>query len=129
MDEHFFLRLWVLATGLAGLGAAVGAYLAPLSPHKTLYRRSAHTAHAEFARMYGTWLFTSTAVRVAFFGAAPAVGSALFWVTLWTYLVALVHFGTEIFMYRAAALRPGGTGPLVVASVSIAWFVKVAVQG
>jgi hypothetical protein len=65
--EIDILRVWVLVTGLAGFSTAIGCYTKPLSAHKTLYGRSPHTAHPEFSRMFGTWLLTSTCVRVAFF--------------------------------------------------------------
>jgi Erg28 like protein len=120
VSETDALRIWVLITGLAGLGASIGAYTKPLSPHKTLYQGSTATACAEFARMYGTWLLTSTCVRVAFF--ADPTNPTLFWVAFCTYCVALVHFSLEIFIFKAAALKPGGIAPLVVASSSIVWF-------
>jgi hypothetical protein len=114
------LRVWVLVTGLAGLSTAIGCYTKPLSAHQTLYGRSPHTVHPEFSRMFGTWLLTSTCVRVAFF--LNPTNSALFWVTFCTYWVALLHFATEIFVYRTAPLLPGGIAPCVVASGSILWF-------
>ena len=123
--EHQVLRGWVLITGLAGLSASVGAYRLPLSPHKTLYRLSPHTAHPEFARMYATWLLTSTIVRLAFV-LIGEVGSPLFWVTFCTYCVALLHFTLEIFVYKVAALKPAGIAPIVVATGSMLWFGKVA---
>lgn len=120
MNGLDILRCWVLLTGMAGLGASIGAYVKPLSPHKTLYRRSAATACAEFSRMYGTWLLTSTCVRVAFF-LSPS-NQTIFWVTFCTYVIALQHFGMEIFFFKSAGLRPGGVGPIVVATTSIIWF-------
>lgn len=118
-----FLRIWVLVTGLAGLGAAIGAYRKPLSPHKTLYNNKSETASAPFARMYGTWLFTSTIIRVAFFFAntrTPA--TEIFWLAYGTYWIAAVHFVSEIFVFRSASLLPGGFAPLLVAGFSIIWF-------
>lgn len=116
------LRVWVLITGLAGLGAALGAYAKPLSPHKTLYARTPDTANASFARMYGTWLLTSTTIRVAFFLSASADRTPVFFLAFGTYVIAAFHFVTEIFVFRSAGLRPGGVAPLIVAGGSIVWF-------
>lgn len=116
------LRLWVLCTGLAGLGAAIGAYTRPLSPHKTLYSGTTTTANAEFARMYATWLLLSTTIRVTYFLHPVLPPDPLFYLTAATYAVALVHFALEIFVHATAPLRPGGIAPLVVASVSLVWF-------
>lgn len=124
------LRVWVLITGLAGLGAGISAYRKPLSPHKTLYNNTSATKNEAFAHMYGTWLFTSTIIRVSFFLAAAPLrqpSSPLFWITLGTYLIALFHFVTEIFVYRHASLLPGGFAPLVVAGLSILWFVVIVI--
>lgn len=126
--DNLVLRVWVLITGLAGTGAAIGAYRRPLSPHKTLYCNSTETAAASFARMYGTWLFTSTLIRVGFFiSATRGPDSVVFWLALGTYVVALFHFVSEIFVFRSAALLPGGFMPLVVAGLSIVWLCLVLV--
>lgn len=129
-SDSILLRLWVLITGLAGLGAAIGAYAKPMSPHKTLYRTSKYTVYSEFSRMYATWLLTSTCVRIAFF-LADSIKSdtAIFWLAFATYVIALWHFGLEIFVFKTAALRPGGVAPLLVASGSIAWFTTIALGG
>jgi Erg28 like protein len=122
--EDDALRMWVLVTGIAGFGAAIGAFLKPLSPHKTLYRGSTATACPEFARMYGTWLLTSTFIRLAY--AFDPKNLALFWLAFCTYCVALFHFGLEIFVYKAAVLIPAGIMPIFVASSSILWFLAHA---
>lgn len=121
------LRAWVLITGMAGLGAAIGAYRNPLSPHKTLYRRTPHTANPSFARMYATWLLTSTAIRIAFFLAPDCSPSnPIYWVAFSTYLIALFHFVLELFVFKAASLIPGGVMPCIVASFSIVWMLAAA---
>lgn len=117
------LRIWVLITGLAGLSAAVGAYLDPLSPYKTLYHGTTTTATPPFAHMYGTWLFTSTMIRIAFCVAKTrTIQSEIFWLVFGTYCIAAAHFLSEIFVFRSATLRPGGFAPLIVAGSSIMWF-------
>lgn len=125
-SENTILRLWVLTTGMAGLGAAIGAYRRPLSPHQTLYNNGSETASAPFARMYGTWLFTSTTIRVAFFLAkSRSTSQPIFWLAFATYLIALFHFVSEIFIFRSAALLPGGFMPLLVAGISVLWLTLV----
>lgn len=125
-SESVALRFWVLITGIAGLGAAIGAYRKPLSPHKTLYCNSSETASAPFARMYGTWLLTSTVIRVAFFLAkSRSPSQPIFWLAFATYIIALFHFVTEIFIFRSAALLPGGFMPLLVAGFSVLWLTLV----
>lgn len=125
-EDGPLLRGWVLITGLAGLGAAIGAYSKPLSPHMTLYKKVPETANAVFARMYATWLLTSTCVRVAFFlSSTRGPDTTIFWLVFATYCIALWHFGLEIFVFKTAGIRPGGIGPLIVASGSIAWFLAI----
>lgn len=117
------LRLWVLTTGLAGLGASVGAYMKPQSPHLTLYRLTKETASAAFSRMYATWLLTSTCIRFAFFLAPDRSPSTpIFWLAFATYLLALWHFVLEIVVFQTVSLKPGGMAPLMVAGGSILWF-------
>lgn len=120
--------MWVLVTGLAGLGAACGAYMKPLSPHITLYRRTKETASAAFSRMYATWLLTSTCIRIAFFLAPDRTPTGpVFWLAFATYLIALWHFVLEIVVFQTASLMPGGQAPLIVAGGSIIWFGAIAI--
>lgn len=115
------LRVWVAATGVAGLSAAAGALSAPASPIDTLYRHApAGTDAGPFSRMYATWLGLSTVVRLVFAGTAAPDGG-LVAVTAATYAVALAHFAGEIGVTRTVPLLPGGVAPLVVASASLVW--------
>ncbi|GJQ09799.1 hypothetical protein GpartN1_g1590.t1 [Galdieria partita] len=118
---YFWLRTWVGLTGLAGLGAAVGAWWNPASPMDTIYRNipPSETASALASRLYATWLLLSTVVRCTF--ALHEFSLPLAVATCATYVVAWVHFATEIFVYHTVPLKPGGQAPLWVASISIGW--------
>lgn len=120
--EDVIFRSWVLITGMAGFGAAIGAYRKPHSPHKTLYNKTTRTDNESFAHMYGTWLLTSTMIRVTFF-LSPLRNpqQPIFWLVFGTYIIAAFHFITEIFVYKSVSLLPGGFAPLIVAGLSIAW--------
>lgn len=117
------VRVCVLITGLAGFYAGRGEYRKPNSPHRTVYYNTKDTATASFARMYDTWLLTSTETLVAYFfyETRQSSSTVIFWLELSTYLIALFHFVTEIFVFRATSLIPGAFMPLVVAGFYIIW--------
>uniref|UniRef100_G1NJE9 Ergosterol biosynthesis 28 homolog n=1 Tax=Meleagris gallopavo TaxID=9103 RepID=G1NJE9_MELGA len=45
--------------------------------------------------------------------------NSLYYITLFTFFMALVHFLSEVFIYHTAALTIGVMAPLMVASFSI----------
>ncbi|XP_010168414.1 probable ergosterol biosynthetic protein 28, partial [Antrostomus carolinensis] len=45
--------------------------------------------------------------------------ASLYYITLFTFFLALVHFLSEVFIYHTAALTIGVMAPLMVASFSI----------
>ncbi|KAI0128076.1 transmembrane domain-containing protein [Hypoxylon sp. NC0597] len=70
------------------------------------------------ARLFGTYTIISAIVRL--YAAYNIHLAPIYQITLWTYVVALVHFGSEFAVYRTAYL-----GPIVstffFATVGIAW--------
>eukprot|EP00871_Galdieria_phlegrea_P004708 jgi/Galph1/5238/GphlegSOOS_G3852.1 len=114
-----WLRIWVLFTGLAGISAAIGAFVRPLSPIETLYRNISPKMSLPVARLYATWLLLSSVVRLTFVVSSYHTSLAI--ITFATYLIALIHFSMEIFIYQTVPLYPGGQAPLLVATVSASW--------
>ncbi|EME30289.1 putative ergosterol biosynthetic protein 28 isoform 1 [Galdieria sulphuraria] len=122
----FWLRTWVGLTGLAGLGAAIGAWWNPSSPIDTIYRNISPEMAAPLSRLYATWLLLSTIIRCTFVVSEFHVSLAV--VTMATYVVAWVHFSSEIFIYHTVPLKPGGQAPLWVASFSMGWLLWCLIQ-
>ncbi|KAI2465030.1 transmembrane domain-containing protein [Annulohypoxylon bovei var. microspora] len=70
------------------------------------------------ARLFGTYTIISAIVRI--YAAYNIHLAPVYQMTLWTYVVALVHFGSEFAIYRTAYLGPIAT-TFFFATVGITW--------
>ncbi|KAI1265686.1 hypothetical protein F5Y18DRAFT_426776 [Xylariaceae sp. FL1019] len=70
-------------------------------------------------RLFGTYTLISAIVRI--YAAYHLHLAPVYQITLWTYLVALLHFGSEFAVFRSARLGPGVMGPFFFATVGIVW--------
>ncbi|KAI0710011.1 Erg28-like protein [Earliella scabrosa] len=71
------------------------------------------------ARTFGIWTLTSAAVR--FYAAYNIHSKQVYDLAMFTYLFALLHFGSEILVYRSVKLQTPIFSPIVVASSSLIW--------
>ncbi|XP_060274394.1 ergosterol biosynthetic protein 28 homolog [Ovis aries] len=69
------------------------------------------------ARTYGIWTLLSSVVRCLC--AIDIHNKTLYYITLWTFFLALGHFLSELFVFGTAAPTIGIMAPLTVASISI----------
>ncbi|NXK55032.1 ERG28 protein, partial [Chauna torquata] len=69
------------------------------------------------ARTFGIWTLLSSVIRCLC--AIDIRNQTLYYITLFTFLMALVHFLSEVFIYHTAALTIGVMAPIMVASFSI----------
>ncbi|XP_009247581.1 ergosterol biosynthetic protein 28 homolog isoform X1 [Pongo abelii] len=69
------------------------------------------------ARTFGIWTLLSSVIRCLC--AIDIHNKTLYHITLWTFLLALGHFLSELFVYGTAAPTIGVLAPLMVASFSI----------
>ncbi|KAI0888550.1 Erg28-like protein [Annulohypoxylon maeteangense] len=70
------------------------------------------------ARLFGTYTIISAIVR--FYAAYYLHLAPVYQMTIWTYVVALFHFGSEFAVYRTAYLGPIAT-TFFFATVGITW--------
>ncbi|KAI1334486.1 transmembrane domain-containing protein [Xylariaceae sp. FL0016] len=71
------------------------------------------------ARLFGTYTLISAIVRI--YASYSLHLAPVYNITLWTYIVALAHFGSEYAYYRTAYLSPPILFPFFFASVGITW--------
>ncbi|XP_073751712.1 ergosterol biosynthetic protein 28 homolog isoform X4 [Callorhinus ursinus] len=69
------------------------------------------------ARTFGIWTLLSSVIRCLC--AIDIHNKTLYHITLWTFLLALGHFLSELFVFGTAAPTIGVLAPLMVASFSI----------
>lgn len=73
------------------------------------------------SRMFGTWTFLSCVVRL--YAAYKIDVPEVYMLTLWTFVIAMVHFGTEWMVFGTMRAGKGLAPVMVVPVVSIAWMI------
>lgn len=69
--------------------------------------------------MFGTWTFLSCVVRL--YAAYRIDVKEVYVLALWSFVIALVHFGSEFLFYGTMKAGKGLVPVLVVAGVSVSW--------
>ncbi|KAI8956852.1 transmembrane domain-containing protein [Daldinia sp. FL1419] len=72
-------------------------------------------------RLFGTYTIVSAIVRL--YASYNLHLAPVYQITLWTYVVALVHFGSEFAIYKTAHMGPIAT-TFFFATVGIVWMVS-----
>lgn len=71
------------------------------------------------ARTFGTWTALASVVRL--YAAFNIHDRAVYELAMWTFAIAILHFGSEYVYFRTARLSRGLASPMVVASASLVW--------
>ena len=74
-------------------------------------------------RLFGTWTLITSIVR--FYAAYNLHLAPMYNIALWTYVVALGHFGSELFVFKTMSFGPPQLFPFTFASVAIVWMTLV----
>jgi len=93
--------------------------LVTLSLTKQVYSAKPDEVTELSSRTFAVWSFTSAVVR--FYCAYNISNKAMYEITLWTYVIALTHFTSELLIFRSADIGPGWLSPFIVATVSLIW--------
>lgn len=88
----------------------------PCSPPSWCQVPSAPTARMDWAACRFTAFPLSHACTMGRVITCFLLSNSLYYITLFTFVVALAHFLSEVFIYHTAALTMGIMAPLMVAS-------------
>ncbi|XP_032043901.1 probable ergosterol biosynthetic protein 28 [Aythya fuligula] len=111
------LRSWLLMVSVIAAGNALQCFRDHSFVSEKLYTTSPGLVNGLQARTFGVWTLLSSVVRCLC--ALDIRNQTLYYITLFTFVVALAHFLSEVFIYHTAALTMGIMAPLMVASFSI----------
>ncbi|KAL9934934.1 hypothetical protein V8E36_006010 [Tilletia maclaganii] len=70
------------------------------------------------ARTFGVWNFASALIRT--YAAYNMSSRPVYELAMWSFVIALAHFSSEVAVFKTAKLSPGIISPLIVASSSLA---------
>ncbi|KAI1347076.1 hypothetical protein F5Y01DRAFT_307842 [Xylaria sp. FL0043] len=93
--------------------------LTPASATNTKDGRTTDQVTPLAARLFGTYTFLAAVVRI--YASYNLHIAPVYNITIWTYIIALFHFGSEWAVYRTAYLGPPILFPFFFATVGIIW--------
>ncbi|KAF9517030.1 hypothetical protein BS47DRAFT_594527 [Hydnum rufescens UP504] len=119
-EGHGWLPLWQLFVSSLAIFNTV-QNLFGISLTRRVYSRKPEQVTPLHARAFAAWTLTSAVVRLY---CAYNIGHKLLYdLTIWTYVIALVHFASEIFLYKTADISVGALPSCIIASTSLVWMV------
>uniref|UniRef100_A0A8B9MII3 Ergosterol biosynthesis 28 homolog n=1 Tax=Accipiter nisus TaxID=211598 RepID=A0A8B9MII3_9AVES len=126
------LRSWLVMVSVIAAGNTLQSFRDHSFLSEKLYTASPGLVNGLQARTFGVWTLLSSVIRclcaIDIRNRTPDNArdfqciiehSFLYYITLFTFFLALVHFLSEVFIYHTAALTIGVMAPLMVASFSI----------
>ncbi|GFR57976.1 full-length cDNA clone CS0DC006YI13 of Neuroblastoma of Homo sapiens (human) [Elysia marginata] len=111
------LRIWIGLIGTVAVGSTIQCFLSPSYTFDRIYTINEGNVTALTTRLFGVWTFLAGALRVTC--ALDLHNRTLYHLTLLSFILALVHFVSEVFVYKTASVESAGIlAPLLVSSKS-----------
>ncbi|KAM5177677.1 ergosterol biosynthetic protein 28 homolog isoform 1-T1 [Callospermophilus lateralis] len=111
------LRSWLVIVSIIAMGNTLQSFRDHTFLYEKLYTGKPNLVNGLQARTFGIWTLLSSVIRCLC--AIDIHNKTLYHITLWTFLLALGHFLSELFVFGTAAPTIGVLAPLMVASFSI----------
>ncbi|XP_067389088.1 ergosterol biosynthetic protein 28 homolog [Emydura macquarii macquarii] len=111
------LRSWLVMVSIIAMGNTLQSFRDHSFLSEKLYTGTPGLVNGLQARTFGIWTLLSSVIRCSC--AIDIRNKILYYITLFTFLMALGHFLSEVFVYGTAAPTIGVLAPLMVASFSI----------
>ncbi|XP_073443712.1 ergosterol biosynthetic protein 28 homolog isoform X2 [Dendrobates tinctorius] len=111
------LRSWLMMVAIIAAGNTLQSFRDHSFLSDKLYTGKPGQVNGLQARTFGIWTLLSSVIRCAC--AIDIRNKMLYHITLWTFIMALAHFLSEVWVYHTAQMTIGVMAPLLVASFSI----------
>ncbi|XP_073494187.1 ergosterol biosynthetic protein 28 homolog isoform X2 [Phyllobates terribilis] len=111
------LRSWLMMVAIIAAGNTLQSFRDHSFLSDKLYTGQPGQVNGLQARTFGIWTLLSSVIRCAC--AIDIRNKMLYHITLWTFIMALAHFLSEVWVYHTAQMTIGVMAPLLVASFSI----------
>jgi len=122
------LRIWIAFVAVMAIGNTVQCFVDPDYLFEKLYTSKKENVSGLTARLFGVWTLLAGAVRLMC--SLHIENKILYHTTFFSFVLAQLHFTSEVFVYQTAALTAGIIAPLIVSSLSVImmqagyWFVE-----
>jgi len=109
-------EIWMTFVALLRAFGVFNAWVTPQRIRTNVYSRNSSEVTTLLTRMFGLWTALSGSICVAL--VLDSSNKTLLGLGLFSFLLALVHFITELFIFKTCSVRDASI-PFVIASVSI----------
>ncbi|KAJ3051378.1 ergosterol biosynthesis protein [Rhizophlyctis rosea] len=114
------LPKYMLLVGVLAVYNAVQCFVPSMRLTHRIYAKQPAQASPLFARMMGTWTLTSALIRI--YAAYNMNNPVAYYLCMWSYVLALGSFGSEVFIFKTAPISSPGVFPVfILAPVSLFW--------
>jgi len=115
-----YLQGWIGLVGFIAIGNTVSCFTGHLFLSELIYTAKPSEATALAARLFGVWTLLAGFLRIGC--AANIKDRVVYNLTFLSFILALLHFLLEVFVYKTAVVTTYGIlSPLIVSSVSLVW--------
>ncbi|CCD25969.2 Erg28p NDAI_0G01940 [Naumovozyma dairenensis CBS 421] len=114
-----YLPKWLLFISIVSIFNSIQTYFSGLELTRKVYAGKPKETTFLSARTFGTWTFISCVIRL--YGAFYLNEPHIYQLAFISYIVALVHFGSELLIFRTCSFNSGFMGPLIVSTTSLIW--------
>ncbi|KAG0142071.1 hypothetical protein CROQUDRAFT_663015 [Cronartium quercuum f. sp. fusiforme G11] len=122
LPEHDgLLPKWMAFIAVVSVFNTIQNFLT-LSLTRRIYSGQPQLVNALQSRTFGIWTLTSGLIRL--YTAYNIHNQALYQLAICSYTIALVHFISELLIFKSSRLGSGLISPLMVASTSLVWMFR-----
>ncbi|KAL7417154.1 Erg28 like protein-domain-containing protein [Mrakia frigida] len=115
------LPYWMLFVSTLACFNTVQNYISPTLTRK-VYAGKPDQVTPLSNRTFGIWTLVSALIRL--YAAYNITNKELYQLAFCSYIIAFVHFNSELLIYRTCTIGKGWLGPAIVSTTSLIWMSK-----
>ncbi|XP_078001226.1 ergosterol biosynthetic protein 28 homolog [Glandiceps talaboti] len=117
MPMESILRGWISLVAFMAVGNTIQCFVDESFLASKLYTGQPTLVNPLMARLFGVWTLLAAIVR--FYGALYIRHKPMYNLTLCSFVLALVHFPVETFIYGSCTVSIGVITPILVSGISV----------
>ncbi|KAI8056726.1 Erg28-like protein [Syncephalis plumigaleata] len=117
--QHGLLPAWMFLVSVTAFGNSAQCFITGRQVSARVYNEQPAEVSALASRFFAAWTAASAVIRL--YTAYHIQNGALYDIAYWSYIIAFLHYGSEIFYYRTARIRGPAFAPCVVSTTSLIW--------
>jgi hypothetical protein len=114
--ERGYLPAWIFFIAVVSLGNTAQCLLTGPRVSARVYNTKPGEVTPLASRFFAVWTAASACIRL--YASYHITNAPMYDLAWWSYVLALVHYATEVFYYRTASLNGPAISPCIVASKS-----------